>query len=68
MAVTRGEIADHLEGAFGYGPARRAELISAAELHGARSEVIGVLARLPEGPFANLRSLWDHLPEVPRRV
>ncbi|WP_046472527.1 DUF2795 domain-containing protein [Allosalinactinospora lopnorensis] len=66
MIVTRREIADHLEGAFGSGPVQRGELISSAELQGARPEILSVLGRLPDGSFSNLRSLWDHLPEIPR--
>ncbi|RNL87498.1 DUF2795 domain-containing protein [Halostreptopolyspora alba] len=66
MDVTRPEIAEHLDGAFGAGPRRRSELIAAAELRGARQEILATLGRLPDGPFSTLRSLWEHLPEVPR--
>ncbi|MBB4934788.1 hypothetical protein F4561_005682 [Lipingzhangella halophila] len=66
MDVTRLEIAECLETTFGEGPRRRGELITAAELGGARQEVLSTLDRLPEGPFSTLRSLWGHLPEVPR--
>ncbi|GAA3732827.1 hypothetical protein HDA32_002226 [Spinactinospora alkalitolerans] len=66
MVVTRREIAEHLEGAFGSGPLKRGQVISAAESQGARSDVLSVLGRLPDGFYPHLRSLWDHLPEVPR--
>lgn len=66
MTVTRAEIADHLEGAFASGPQKGGGLVTAAELQGARPEVVQVLARLPEGTYSTLRDLWEHLPDVPR--
>ncbi|MDS1271600.1 hypothetical protein RIF23_14995 [Lipingzhangella sp. LS1_29] len=66
MSVTRREIADTLEGAFSSGPLRPGQMVSAAELQGASPAVLATLGQLPDAPYSNLRSLWQHLPEVPR--
>ncbi|MQA95856.1 MAG: DUF2795 domain-containing protein [Streptosporangiales bacterium] len=65
--VTRSEILDHIESAFGDGAALRADILSAAEESGARSEVMAVLRRLPDRRLA-LRQLWVELPGIPVRV
>ncbi|MDT0327014.1 DUF2795 domain-containing protein [Nocardiopsis lambiniae] len=66
--VTRTDIADSLEGAFGSGPLTRRQIISAADLRGASGELLAALGRLPEGTYSHLRDLWKHLGDVPRGV
>jgi uncharacterized protein DUF2795 len=56
---------DHVEPAFGSGPATRAALIAAAEATGARAEVVDLLRRLPEGTYRTVRDLWQELADVP---
>lgn len=64
--VTRTEIADHIEGAFGKGALARGDLLEQAQRTGARSEVVKTLATLPnDRPYVRLRDLWLHLDEVP---
>lgn len=63
--VTRIEIANHIEAAFGPVPASRADLIAAARDSGARDETIQLLQRLPDKQYARLRQLWVDLPDVP---
>ena len=38
----------------------------AARDHGASADVLTELQRLPDGQYRDLRSLWPHLPGVPR--
>lgn len=66
VAVSRTEIADTLETAFDRGPIHRAELVAAAQLAGARPELLTTLEELPGGePFGQLRQLWTHLSHLP---
>ena len=65
MPVTRVEIADHVRAAFAHGPAPRQALVVAATRSGARPEVLGVLERLPDRRYQELRHLWGDLPDVP---
>ncbi|WP_412538740.1 DUF2795 domain-containing protein [Longispora sp. K20-0274] len=64
-AVTRAEIADHLEGAFDVARLSRTDLVNAAHARGARVEVLTVLETLPDRTFATLRDIWPHLSVVP---
>ncbi|WP_150236554.1 DUF2795 domain-containing protein [Nocardiopsis quinghaiensis] len=64
--ATRTEIAKHLDGAFASGGITRGQVIAAADLHEAPEHVLNTLNLLPEGTYANLRTLWPHLAEVPR--
>jgi len=64
-AVTRTELADHVEAAFVAGPAARGDLLQAAVSSRARPEVIDVLRRLPEREFRSLRELWQELADLP---
>lgn len=66
--VTRSDIADSLEGAFGSGPLTRAQILEAAASQEADQEVIAILEELPAGHYSHLRDLWRHLSEVPRRA
>lgn len=65
MPVTRTEIADHVRAAFALGPATRQTLVDAAAGSHARPEVLGVLRRLPDHRYQELRHLWGDLPEMP---
>jgi hypothetical protein len=64
--VTRTEIADYLDGSFTTGGMTRTQIISAADQHGAPEPVMTALGLLPEGMYANLRTLWPHLADVRR--
>jgi hypothetical protein len=59
------ELVDHIENAFGTGPASRAELLAAAAGNHARPEVISVLSQLPDIRYRNVRDLWSELADVP---
>lgn len=64
--VTRTEIADHIEGAFGRAVLARGDLLEQAKRTGARPEVVNTIAKLPnDGAYVRLRDLWSHLSEVP---
>jgi hypothetical protein len=63
--VTRIEIADVVEDAFGSHPASKADLIARAAANHARVEILDTLHRLPENHFRSLRDLWPHLSGVP---
>jgi len=66
VVVTRTEIADHIEGAFGRGALARGDLLEQAKRTGARPEVVKTIATLPnDRPYVRLRDLWLHLDEVP---
>ncbi|WP_304454619.1 DUF2795 domain-containing protein [Nocardiopsis sp. YSL2] len=64
--VTRTEIADYLDGSFTTGGMTRTQIITAADEHGAPEPVLTALGLLPEGKYANLRTLWPHLAGIPR--
>ncbi len=66
MPVTREEVADLLRSAFEQsGFLRRSEIIDAAIVNGARSEVVHVLAHLSETRFHRLQDLWADLADLP---
>lgn len=65
MSTTRAEIAAHVTAAFGHGRVTRDELVAAAEQSDASEAVLRVLARLPRGPYDDVRQLWPSLPGVP---
>lgn len=65
MPVTRSEIADHVRAAFALGPATRQALVDAAAGSHARPEVLGILRRLPDHRYQELRHLWGDLSEMP---
>lgn len=65
MPVTRVEIADVVGPALLQRPHAAAELVSAAVAAGARPAVIEALHRLPDRSYADLRSLWPYLLEMP---
>ncbi|WP_201295072.1 MULTISPECIES: DUF2795 domain-containing protein [unclassified Nocardiopsis] len=64
--VTRVDIADSPEAAFGSGPLTRGQVIRAADQRGAREDVLAALGQLPAGYYSHLREPWRHLGEVPR--
>ncbi|RKS08400.1 uncharacterized protein DUF2795 [Nocardiopsis sp. Huas11] len=66
--VTRTDIAHYLDGAFTSGGITRRQIIHIAGRRGAPEPVLDTLGLLPEGTYANLRTLWPHLREVPRSV
>ncbi len=63
--VCRTEIADCLENAFNSAPLTPDALVEFAESNGARPQVIGVLGRLHEDAYRNIRELWRELADVP---
>lgn len=63
--VTRLEIADLIEDAFGSAGTDRAALLAAAATKGAHPVVVDKLGELPDRRFRSMRELWDYLPEVP---
>jgi hypothetical protein len=63
--VTRIEIADFVEDAFGPGGAHRSALLATATERGAAPVVLTKLGELPDRHFRSMRDLWDHIPEVP---
>ena len=63
--VTRMELVEHIEAAFGSSPVRRGDLLAAATASHARPEVLAVLQRLPDIPYRSLRDLWPELGDVP---
>lgn len=63
--VTRMELVDHIESAFGTGHASRSDLLAAAAGSHARPEVIEVLRGLPQGPYRTVRDLWGELADMP---
>lgn len=66
MKVTRMELVEHIEAAFGSNaPVRRGDLLAAATASHARPEVHAVLARLPDTPYRSLRDLWPELGDLP---
>lgn len=65
--VTRVEVVEAVQGAFGRAGATRAELIDAACRASARAEVVAILGALPSGGFREVRELWPHLPDLPVR-
>lgn len=65
MAVTRTELANHIEAAFTSGPATRDSLLAYAASSHARPEVVNLLHELPDRAYPNLRDLWHDLSHVP---
>jgi hypothetical protein len=65
VPVSRMEIVDTVDSAFETGGADRSEILTAAVATGARPEVIETLERLPDRRFADVRELWQELPELP---
>jgi hypothetical protein len=63
--VTRLEIADLVEDAFGPAGADRATLLAVATEKGAHPVVVEKLGELPDRRFRIMRELWDFLPDVP---
>lgn len=63
--VTRMELVEHIEAAFGNGPIGRGDLLAAATASHARPEVLAVLQRLPDLPYRTVRDLWAELSDVP---
>lgn len=66
MSTSRVEIADHVGDVFGGGAVSKQQLVSAARARGASAEVLTELHRLPDGQYRDLRSLWPHMPGLPR--
>lgn len=64
-AITRAELAGHIEAAFTGGPATRADLLAAATSSHARTQAIEQLHRLPDRTYRDLREIWYDLPELP---
>jgi hypothetical protein len=67
VGVTRAELVEAVERAFGDGRASRGELIGAAQEAGARTMVVELIRTLPEVTMRSPRELWAHLPDLPVR-
>lgn len=63
--VTRMEVLDHIETAFGNGPVSRTTLLDTATATQARAEVMQVLVTLPDAAYRNVRELWQPLADLP---
>lgn len=63
--VSREEIAECLESAFGPSPLSAAAIVDYAAGNGARRPVIAVLHRLCHDEYRSLRELWPELADVP---
>lgn len=65
-AVTRMELIEYVGSAFAGHPLTRSDLVAAANRGGARTEVVDVLGRLPDGrKFTQPQELWHDLADVP---
>lgn len=65
-AVTRTEIVDHVETAFGDGPVTRTVLLDTAAATQARPEVLHLLHTLPhDAAYRHVRELWQPLADLP---
>lgn len=64
--VTRMEIVEHIETAFGSGPVTRTMLMDIAAATQARPEVLHMLRTLPDVTYRNVRELWQPLADLPR--
>lgn len=64
-AITRIELAAHVQAAFAPGPATRDSLLACAVGSHARPEIIAAIEHLPDKPYNTIRELWRHLPDVP---
>jgi hypothetical protein len=65
MSVTRTEIIDHVAAAFASGPATTSDLLVAAKASGARSDVVDLLAQVPDRRYQKPHDLWVDLPGLP---
>jgi uncharacterized protein DUF2795 len=65
VAITRTELANHIEAAFTGGPATRDSLLAYAASSRARPEILNLLQTLPDKTYPNLRDLWHDLSHVP---
>ncbi|OMQ15074.1 hypothetical protein A7K94_0212060 [Modestobacter sp. VKM Ac-2676] len=65
MPLTRTQVLDHIETAFGNGPITSTQLRQAAADHGADTDVLVLLGALPERQFRGPRDLWPYLPDLP---
>lgn len=63
--LTRIQIADLIEDAFGPGGTDRATLLAVAAQKGAHPALLQKLSDLPDRRFRSMRDLWSHIPEVP---
>ena len=63
--VTRREIADLVEDAFGPAGTDRAALLAVAASNGAHQVVLDRLREFPDRRFRSMRELWDYLANVP---
>jgi len=64
--VTRVEILDHVESAFGYRALGREDIVNEAKRNNARPEVVDALKRLAnDRPYTNVRDMWTQLDDVP---
>jgi hypothetical protein len=66
VTVTRTEILQGVERAFGVVSVSRGDLIEVARREGARPEVLRAIERLPDDRlYGHVRDLWSHLEDVP---
>ncbi len=65
MTVTRLQIADLVEDAFGPDGADTAALLDTARDQGGSPEVLACLERLPRRHFRRMQDLWAHLEGLP---
>jgi hypothetical protein len=65
MTLSRVQILDYIENAFGDGPVTTEQIGEAAARNGADPAVLFLLRQLPSRQFASPRDLWPYLPDLP---
>lgn len=65
MALTRMQILDYVEEAFGRGPITAEEIREVAARNGADPDVLIMLGELPSRTFTSPRDIWPYLPDLP---
>jgi hypothetical protein len=65
MTLTRMQILDYVETAFGQGPITTEQMREAAARNGADTDVLLLLRELPTRQFAHPREIWPYLPDLP---
>ena len=64
MSVSRSELLDAVASAFRVAAPSRQELLLEAQLNEAESQVVQLVASLPDQRFDDVRAVWAELPEL----
>jgi hypothetical protein len=65
MTLTRMQILDYVEEAFGRGPITTEQMREIAAGNGAEPDVLIMLGELPSRTFTSPRDIWPYLPDLP---